>query len=95
MTDKTSDLLERIRQERDRQRILPGSEWDSKNSINDWIATAGHYLNEPAIRKSSSSYVRGSKPSQEEFEECLVKAGAVILAALEHATHLKNNGDLR
>jgi len=94
MADKLSELLDRIKQERDRQKTLPGSEWDAKNSVNDWIAIAGHYLNEPAMRKSSASYLRGGGIEQDEYEECLIKAAAVILAALEHSDTLKSNGEL-
>lgn len=95
MSERSVKLLERIVAERDRQKTLPGSEYDAKNSVNDWIAIAGHYLNEPAKRKSSASYNRGSIPTQEDYEASLIKAAAVILAALEHAETLKKNGDLQ
>lgn len=94
MADKTSGLLERIRLERDRQKTLPGSEFDSKNTINDWIAIAGHYLNEPAKRKSSASFNRGSIPTVDDYQSSLIKAAAVILAALEQSDQLVDNGDL-
>lgn len=94
MVDKSDALLGLIRAERDRQRTLPGSEYDSTNSVNDWIAIAGHYLNEPAKRKSSQSFNRGAIPSVEAYESSLIKAAAVILAALEHSAALKRNGDL-
>jgi hypothetical protein len=95
MVDKTSDLLDQIRKERDRQKTLPGSEFDSKNTINDWIAIAGHYLNETAKRKSSASFNRGALPSVDDYESSLIKAAAVILAALEHSEQLVKNGDLQ
>lgn len=94
MSDRVTQLLERIKQERDRQRTLPGSEFDAKNSVNDWIAIAGHYLTESAKRKSSSSYSRGAV-TQEDYEDSLIKAAAVILAALEYSDTLKRNGDLQ
>lgn len=94
MADKLTLLLERIKLERDRQRTLPGSEFDAKNTVNDWIAIAGHYLSESAKRKSSTSYNRGAV-TQEDYEDSLVKAAAVILAALEYSETLKRNGDLQ
>lgn len=94
MADKSSIFLDRIKQERDRQQTLQGSEYDGNNSVNDWIAIAGHYLNEPAVRRSSSSFNRGRTDLQEEFEDCLIKAAAVILTALEHSEALKKSGQL-
>jgi hypothetical protein len=95
MADKTALLLERIRHERDRQKTLPGSEFDEKNTVNDWIAIAGHYLNEPAKRKSSASFNRGAMPTQADYQSSLIKAAAVILAALEHTDQLVSSGDLQ
>lgn len=92
MSDKILSLLDRIKQERDRQKSLPGSEFDAKNSINDWIAIAGHYLNEPAKKKGTTRWMSSS---QEDYEDCLIKAAAVILAALEYSDVLKDNGELR
>lgn len=92
--DKIEVLLERIKQERDRQKSLPGSEFDSKNAVNDWIAIAGHYLNEPAKRKGPTSHWGGVSSSQADFEDSLIKAAAVIVAALEHSDLLKKKGDL-
>ena len=93
MADKASQYLARIKVERDRQQTLPGSELDGKNAVNDWIAIAGHYLNESATRKSSASYNRGILP-QATYEDNLIKAAAVILAALEHADALRLSGNL-
>lgn len=70
-------LMERIINERERQINLPGSEWDIKNTPNDWIAIASHYLAEETRRNSVI-------PNKNNFEDSLIKAGAVILAALEH-----------
>ena len=94
MADKSDIFLAKIKQERDRQQTLPGSEFDGENSVNDWIAIAGHYLNEPAVRRSSASFNRGRTDIQEEFEDCLIKAAAVILAALEYSDALKKSGKL-
>ncbi len=63
--------------ERDRQFNLPGSEFDQLHSMNDWIAIAGQYLTRCADRKHTQS-------SKEDQTESLIKAAAVIIAALEH-----------
>jgi hypothetical protein len=80
-------LLERLRIERERQFHLPGAEWDGKNTPNDWCAIAMHYLGEELRRG-------GIVPTRENFEDSLVKAGAVILAALEHAETMQAKKDL-
>lgn len=76
------NLLNLIQQERARQESLPGSEFDQKHSQNDWIAIATMYLSRAANRKHTPT-------SKEEFQENLVKAAAVILAALEYSTEKK------
>lgn len=83
-----ADFIARIEQERLRQFNLPGSEYDMRNSPNDWIAIAIHYLSEEVRRGHTI-------PTQEAFEDSLVKAGAVILAALEHTEVMANKGTLR
>lgn len=95
MADRSNLFLERIKQERDRQQTLAGSEFDGNNTVNDWIAIAGHYLNEPAVRRSAASYNRGRADLQDEFEDSLIKAAAVILTALEHSEALKKSGQLK
>lgn len=70
-------LLNLISEERARQESLPGSEYDQKHSRNDWIAIATMYLSRAANRKHTPT-------SKEEYVDGLVKAAAVILAALEH-----------
>lgn len=90
---KVNSIVERILHERERQRSLPGSELDLKNSVNDWIAIAGGYLTEPANRKWANSHW-GSASQAQEFEDSLVKAAAVIIAALEHSEMLQAKGDL-
>jgi hypothetical protein len=94
MQDKVQSLIARIISERERQKTLPGSEWDSKNSVNDWIAIASHYLSQQAKRKGSTRINRGGTVSQNDFEDDLIKAAAVILAALEYSDHLKDSGEL-
>lgn len=93
MSTSVQSIMDRIVQERDRQRSLPGSEFDLKNSVNDWIAIAAGYLTEPANRKWAVSHW-GNASQTSEFEDSLIKAAAVIVAALEHAEHLRVKGDL-
>jgi hypothetical protein len=78
MSDARTALLDRIRAERERQFHLPGSEWDAHHSANDWIAISAHYLHEEVRRAHAV-------PGRVDFEDSLIKAAAVILAALEHA----------
>ena len=71
-----ADLLALIEAERERQFNLPGSESDIRNTPNEWAAIAAHYLFDE-IRRGAN------QPDAEEFTDSLVKAAAVILAALE------------
>jgi hypothetical protein len=88
MTDRRRELLEKILEERARQVNLPGSEWDARNAPNDWIAIINHYLSEEARRNSQI-------PEREKFEDSLIKAGAVLLAALEHTDLMAQNKHLK
>jgi hypothetical protein len=72
-----SDFVKRIVAERDRQFNLPGREFDMRNLPNDWIALICKY----ASRDTGSLH---TAPSRIDFEDDLIKAGAIILAALEH-----------
>lgn len=78
IAERRQTILDLISQERARQESLPGSEYDQKHSQNDWIAISTMYLSRAANRKHIPT-------SKEEFTENLIKAAAVILAALEHA----------
>ncbi|RYF14863.1 MAG: hypothetical protein EOO77_13865 [Oxalobacteraceae bacterium] len=82
------ELLNRIDSERLRQFNLPGSEYDQRNTPNDWVAIAMHYLSEDVRRG-------GTMPDRAAFEDSLIKAGAVILAALEHTDQMERAGTLR
>lgn len=73
---------------REKQFNLPGAEWDTKNTPNDWIAIAASYLTSASTRKHT-------KPKADEFEDDLIKAAAVILAALENSESMRNSGSLR
>ncbi|NJO62882.1 MAG: hypothetical protein HC836_33075 [Richelia sp. RM2_1_2] len=75
-------ILDKITKERERQYQLPGSEFDMKNGPNDWVAIASKYLSE-------GSRFGGVTPSKEDFDDALIKAAALIVAALEHSDHMK------
>lgn len=70
-------ILEEISQERDRQYNLPGSEYDVKHTVNDWVAIATQYLSRNATRKHQSI-------SSEDQRDNFIKTAAIILAAVEH-----------
>ena len=61
--------------ERIRQLNLPGSEFDIKHTPNDWIAISAKYLAESATRRNQKVDIA--------YRENLIKAAAVIVAALE------------
>jgi hypothetical protein len=73
-----SEILQLIIAERERQFNLPGREFDILNTPNDWSGLVCKY----ASRGIVSHHTRTSR---DEFVDDLVKAAAVILAALEHA----------
>lgn len=87
MTNHRQEWIDRILAERDRQFNLPGAEWDGKNTPNDWMAIASSYCLSSTARKHST-------PDGEEFADDLVKAAAVILAALENVPGMKTKGTL-
>lgn len=82
------EIDDRVRQERERQFNLPGSEYDVRNSPNDWAAIAMHYLAEEVRRG-------GRVPDADDYIDSLVKAAAVIRAALEHVPAMRSRGLLR
>lgn len=85
MSQKRQDLLNKILEERERQFHLPGSEFDLQNSPAEWLGIVGHYIHREVFRS-------GRKPNQEEFRDNLIKASAVILAALENMDTMKAKG---
>lgn len=89
MTNKRSSILDRIKQERERQIDIPGSEFDARNTPNDWIAIATYYLAQETRRATLLD-----APSAVDFEQELIKAAAVIVAALEHTELMKDEGKL-
>jgi len=81
-------LLASVRTERQRQADLPGSEWDAKNTPGDWVAIVNHYVSSEVRRN-------GMVPIAEEFKDNLIKAAAVILAALENLEVMKDRNELQ
>ena len=77
-------LMRRVLVERERQFDLPGREFDMRNGVNDWVAIIGRYLFEETRRGVV-------KPNRTNFEDSLVKAAAVLLAALEHCSTMEAN----
>jgi hypothetical protein len=80
-------IVAAIIEERERQFNLPGSEWDMKNAPNDYVAIASHYLGE-TVRRG------GNLPLDEEFRDSLIKAAAVIVAALEQTDRMVASGHI-
>lgn len=82
---RRDEIVGRIVQERARQFDLPGREWDVRHSPNDWIAIVASYC----LGEVQRGMVRSSRS---EYEDGLVKAGAVLLAALEHCERMDDAG---
>ncbi len=80
--------MARVLDERSRHFHLPGSEWDARHTPNDWISIIGSYVHREASRN-------GQSPSREDFEDSMIKAAAIIVAALEHTSVMESQGKLR
>lgn len=78
-------IIQRMLLERQRHFNLPYREQDVLNTPNDWVAIIGRYLFEETRRGIV-------KPDQLNFEDNLIKAGAVLLAALEHCEMMQREG---
>ena len=87
MSDRRDEIIRAALTERVRQFDLPGSEWDSKNTPNDWMAIIASYVLRNSARKQNV-------PDAAEFEDDLIKAAAVILAALENVPQMQKAGTL-
>lgn len=79
---KREDILSAIREERQRHSSLYGAEFDLKNGINDWSAIASGYVLQEIRRK-------GVKPETASWRDSMIKAAAVLVAALEHEDYLR------
>jgi len=88
MSARRQEISEQVLFEREKNFNLPGSEWDGKNTPNDWIAIAAAYLTSGSSRKHST-------PVADDFEADLIKAASVIFAALEHISSMRDSGTLR
>jgi hypothetical protein len=82
------DLVQRIVDERARQFDLPGREMDVANTPNDWVTVASAYLHDGATRNHM-------KPDLDEYQDALIKAAAVILAALEYCPYMEKKDHFR
>lgn len=80
-------IIEKVRAERQRQFNLPGSEWDAQNSPGEWVALISHYV-------SKEVRAKGVPPVKEDFEQALIKAAAVIIAALENLDEMQSREQL-
>ncbi len=78
-----------ITREREKHTDMPGSELDIKNTPNDWVAIASYYLVQNTRRATMLT-----PPTADDYKENLVKAGAVILAAIEHIDSMKDKDEL-
>ena len=83
----TDSVLSAVAAERERQKQLWGSEYDLKHGPNDWSAIAGSYLNAEVSNK-------GRSPNNSQWRDTMVKAAAVIVAALEHEENMCKQGRL-
>ena len=82
------DIFQRILKERNKQSDQPGSEYDANNTPNDWGSIISHYVNRECRRYNII-------PEQSDYEDSLIKAAAILVAALEHLDIMKNKGNLK
>jgi hypothetical protein len=85
MNQKRKTFVKRIQAERERQFDLPGRECDVSKGTDNWCATVLRYVGEVTNRG-------GRPPLAGDFEDAMIKAGAVVLAALEHIDVMKSKG---
>lgn len=83
-----NEILKKILEEREKQINRFGSEMDSENTPGDWVSLVIHYASEEVKRN-------GVAPSSSEFENSLIKAAAIIIAAIEHISIMKGRNQLR
>lgn len=74
--------------ERDCHFELPGSEYDQLHTPNDWIAIIVSCCSENVTKLHS-------KPCEVDYKKSLIKAGAVIVAAIEHIETMKKIGSFQ
>lgn len=81
MTDKIKEITDLIISERNRVKDRHGSEFEISYTPNDWVSIINHYLSEEVSRG-------GRKPSKNEYQDSLIKAAVVIIAALENIDNM-------
>ena len=81
LTEETLRILDELAKERQRQIDLAHGgdtdEFDQKNTANDWIAYINAYTGRAAAK------VARNEREKQTFRENLVKAGALVVAAIE------------
>jgi hypothetical protein len=82
------EILKKILDERNKQASQPGSEYDANNAPNDWGSIISHYVNRECRRYNII-------PERNDYEDSLIKAAAVLVAALEHLDVMKCKGNLK
>jgi hypothetical protein len=82
MTTSRSDILHLIDLERERQTKLWGDSFDSRNTVNDWVAFITRYLAR-ASGDSRSAPSRCSSEGRAEFEAAMVQVAALAVASIE------------
>lgn len=87
MSQRLTDIVDKVLKARQRQFDLPGSEWDAHNSPGDWTSLISHYV-------TKEVRVNGVAPLADDFEDALIKAAALILAALEHKQNMLDRNQL-
>lgn len=88
MSKRRQEIVDQIIGERERNFLLPDSENDSAKTANDWIMTAIFYLAQARQRDISP-------PDRAEYDDNLIKASAIILAALEHSDLMASKSMLK
>ena len=81
-------ILSKILKERKKQSNQPGSEYDAKKTPSDWGSIITHYVNRECRRYNII-------PEKNDYEDSLIKAAAVLVAALEHLDIMKEKGNLK
>lgn len=79
----TDEIILMLKEERQKQILSPNTVGDTNKTKNDWTALCAYYLFEGASRHDKHV-------SFDEFRNSLIKAGAVIIAALETSFALED-----
>jgi hypothetical protein len=82
-----SEIVQLIVDERERQFNLPGREFDILNTPNDWSGLICKYASRGIVTHHTQT-------NRDDFVDDLIKAAAVILAALEHVDLLVSRNEM-